>query len=239
MFVGAYVQGVEVTGRSFGGGAFDWLNAYSVMTGIALVFGYALLGFDVREFLGLRPPARPPKPLPGPVTMVLAFAFGPLLSIAFLGLHRFFAAERDTPLLQVACLAGVVAGVLVTTMLVVQVGNNMVRVDTVDGAETESAAEAARIAWRAVNRVQYLVDVVWDIFICLATILLGAYLWSQRHFGRIWGGLGAVSGLGLLILNLWTFPYAPAESGSVDLGPLVALWMGAVFVRLVFVKPRA
>jgi len=44
IFVGAYVQGVQVAGRSFSGGAFDWLNAYSVMTGIALVFGYALLG---------------------------------------------------------------------------------------------------------------------------------------------------------------------------------------------------
>jgi len=44
MFVGAYVQGVKVAGRSFAGGAFDWLNAYSVMTGIALVFGYSLLG---------------------------------------------------------------------------------------------------------------------------------------------------------------------------------------------------
>lgn len=44
MFIGAYVQGIEVAGRSFAGGAFDWLNAYSVMTGVALVFGYALLG---------------------------------------------------------------------------------------------------------------------------------------------------------------------------------------------------
>jgi cytochrome d ubiquinol oxidase subunit II len=42
--IGAVVQGVNVEGRSFSGGAFDWLNAYSVMTGIALVFGYALLG---------------------------------------------------------------------------------------------------------------------------------------------------------------------------------------------------
>ena len=31
-------------GRNFGGGAFDWLNAFSVMTGVALVTGYALLG---------------------------------------------------------------------------------------------------------------------------------------------------------------------------------------------------
>ncbi len=44
MFIGAFVQGVKVSGRSFAGGSFDWLNAYSVMTGIALVFGYALLG---------------------------------------------------------------------------------------------------------------------------------------------------------------------------------------------------
>ena len=44
MYLGAYVQGVKVAGRSFAGGTFDWLNAYSVMTGIALVFGYALLG---------------------------------------------------------------------------------------------------------------------------------------------------------------------------------------------------
>lgn len=44
MILGAFVQGVKVSGRSFSGGAFDWLNAYSVMTGVALVFGYALLG---------------------------------------------------------------------------------------------------------------------------------------------------------------------------------------------------
>ena len=42
--LGAFVQGIAVAGRSFAGGTFDWLNAYSVMTGLALVFGYALLG---------------------------------------------------------------------------------------------------------------------------------------------------------------------------------------------------
>jgi cytochrome d ubiquinol oxidase subunit II len=44
IILGAIVQGVKVEGRSFSGGAFDWLNAYSVMTGVALIFGYALLG---------------------------------------------------------------------------------------------------------------------------------------------------------------------------------------------------
>ena len=44
MILGAFVQGISVTGRNFGGQPFDWLNAFSVMTGVALVAGYALLG---------------------------------------------------------------------------------------------------------------------------------------------------------------------------------------------------
>ncbi len=44
MALGAFVQGVSVTGRAFSGGAFDCLNAFSVMTGFALVCGYGLLG---------------------------------------------------------------------------------------------------------------------------------------------------------------------------------------------------
>ncbi|HSO18647.1 MAG TPA: cytochrome d ubiquinol oxidase subunit II [Desulfosarcina sp.] len=42
--LGTFVHGVAVEGRSFAGGPFDWLDAFSVMTGVALVTGYALLG---------------------------------------------------------------------------------------------------------------------------------------------------------------------------------------------------
>jgi cytochrome d ubiquinol oxidase subunit II len=42
--LGAFVQGVDVSGRAFSGGALDWLNPFSLMTGFALVCGYALLG---------------------------------------------------------------------------------------------------------------------------------------------------------------------------------------------------
>lgn len=44
MVLGSFVQGVESDGRGFTGGAFDWLSAFSVLTGMALVAGYALLG---------------------------------------------------------------------------------------------------------------------------------------------------------------------------------------------------
>lgn len=44
VILGSYVEGVTVSGRSFAGGSFDWLSSFSLMTGVALVFGYALLG---------------------------------------------------------------------------------------------------------------------------------------------------------------------------------------------------
>jgi cytochrome d ubiquinol oxidase subunit II len=42
--LGALVQGIEVTGRAYSGGHWDWLTPFSVLTGVALVVGYALLG---------------------------------------------------------------------------------------------------------------------------------------------------------------------------------------------------
>mgnify|MGYP003571119814 CR=1 FL=1 len=44
MVLGAFVQGAEVSGRNFAGGPFDWASAFSVMTGLAVVAGYVLLG---------------------------------------------------------------------------------------------------------------------------------------------------------------------------------------------------
>jgi cytochrome d ubiquinol oxidase subunit II len=42
--LGALVQGIEVTDRAYSGGWFDWLTPFSILTGIAVVVGYALLG---------------------------------------------------------------------------------------------------------------------------------------------------------------------------------------------------
>ena len=42
--LGALVQGIAVEGRAYGGGHFDWLTPFSLLTGAALVVGYALLG---------------------------------------------------------------------------------------------------------------------------------------------------------------------------------------------------
>lgn len=42
--LGALVQGIEVANRGYAGGWWDWLTPFSLVTGVAVVIGYALLG---------------------------------------------------------------------------------------------------------------------------------------------------------------------------------------------------
>jgi cytochrome d ubiquinol oxidase subunit II len=42
--LGALVQGIKVEDRAYAGGWWDWLTPFSILTGVALVVGYALLG---------------------------------------------------------------------------------------------------------------------------------------------------------------------------------------------------
>jgi len=42
--LGAFIQGFQVEGRHFTGGSFDCFTLFSLFTGVALLFGYSLLG---------------------------------------------------------------------------------------------------------------------------------------------------------------------------------------------------
>jgi cytochrome d ubiquinol oxidase subunit II len=42
--LGALIQGITVQGRAYGGGWWEWLSPFSLLTGASLVAGYALLG---------------------------------------------------------------------------------------------------------------------------------------------------------------------------------------------------
>jgi cytochrome bd ubiquinol oxidase subunit II len=44
MILGAILQGIEVENRAYAGSWFDWLTPYTLLTGVGVVAGYALLG---------------------------------------------------------------------------------------------------------------------------------------------------------------------------------------------------
>jgi cytochrome bd ubiquinol oxidase subunit II len=44
LVLGTFIRGFEVEGRAFAGAMLDWLTPFSLLTGLALISGYALLG---------------------------------------------------------------------------------------------------------------------------------------------------------------------------------------------------
>jgi cytochrome d ubiquinol oxidase subunit II len=42
--LGALLQGIAIEGRAYGGGWWDWLSPFTLLVGVSLVIGYALLG---------------------------------------------------------------------------------------------------------------------------------------------------------------------------------------------------
>lgn len=42
--LGTVLQGIRMTGRGYGGGWYDWLSPFTLLTGASVVVGYALLG---------------------------------------------------------------------------------------------------------------------------------------------------------------------------------------------------
>jgi cytochrome d ubiquinol oxidase subunit II len=72
--LGALVQGIEIENRAYAGGWWDWLTPFTLLTGLALLIGYALLGATwlvMKTEGNLAAQARRASLLTGGATMVL------------------------------------------------------------------------------------------------------------------------------------------------------------------------
>ena len=173
-------------------------------------------------------------PLPEPVALFLAFAFGPLFMVASLGLYRLLKMWKPSLWLEVAFLFNVVATALVTLMLAVQ-QTSFAFHDKFKTADRGSVTdEQLRWIFKEVNAVQLGIDIAWDVFISLGTACFAIGMWKHPVFGRILPAVGVTVSVLLLGFNLVWFPEPPADAGSIDFGPAVALWyMGmAVYLKV-------
>jgi hypothetical protein len=178
------------------------------------------------------------KPFPWAAGRLLFFAFGPLSIISVAGFFK--ATERNAGGVfhSLGTLFLIVAGVIVNLMAVVQDTQFTVLGSQIRQAQDQTTRELLeRILW-GVNVVQSGLDVSWDIFVSVGTIFLAISLIRHPAFGRIWSALGALISAAALILNLVTFPTAPAAAGLVDLGPGVGAWYGVSLLLLLRYFPR-
>jgi hypothetical protein len=166
--------------------------------------------------------------LPVQLTLVLACSFGFLFMIASIGLYKFISLNQKTVSLQLGVLFNIIGCSVVTMMLTIQLALFHLK----QNPGIEITKEMKNYIFQFPNTIQLGLDVVWDIFLGVGTILLAFNMFSHPRLGKILSISGVLITLALLVLNIYSFPIPPGESGSIDLGPLVALWYLAVIIRI-------
>jgi len=164
-------------------------------------------------------------PMPQFLQVILIMAWGPFLGLAAVGLYYFLQLHHKTVSLQIAVISQIIAGVLVTTMLLVQVSLNLSRPEVIE--------PASKWIWISMHHIQLGIDVAWDVFIFLGSILFALNMYNHPKFGKLFSLSGILISLLLIGFNIATFPTPPAEAGLIDFGPLLGLWGLAVTINIV------
>jgi hypothetical protein len=162
-------------------------------------------------------------PLPDAAGLVLAFAFGPLVSIASAGLAHVLEPGAPRPGARIAALLGVAAGIVVLGMLTVQ-QSLFAMYDRIPEADPSRSSLIA-----LGDAVHFGLDIAWDCLIAASITLFAIHLWRFSTFGKVLSITGLLCGTLLFGINMAAFPDPPDSIGWLDMGPLCALWMLAVY----------
>jgi len=165
-------------------------------------------------------------PLPDIVQTFLVMLYGPLLGFASAGLYYFITIHKKSLTASAAVVSNIIAGVLITTMLLVQVAMR-------SSQPAESVGTGGWL-WTSINSVHLGLDVAWDVYIFFGTLLFAISMFNHPKLGKIISIAGIIISLLLIVLNAIPFPVPPADAGLIDVGPLVGLWYLTVTIVIIF-----
>jgi len=165
-------------------------------------------------------------PLPEVVQTFLVMVFGPLLALSSAGLYHFIILHKKSLAATAAVVSNIIAGVLITTMLLVQIAIRTSQPPAID--------EASNWIWESINRVHLGLDVAWDVYIFFGTFLFAVSMFKHPKLGKIVSLIGIIISVIMIILNAVSFPVPPGDAGLIDLGPLVGIWYLVVTILIIF-----
>jgi len=171
-------------------------------------------------------------PLPRIPQLILGASFGPALATACVALARVLQSRRRAPSLELAAIFNALAGALVTAMIIVQMAINY---STAPAADAQLLSALKPRLWDVVLGL----DVSFDVFIGLGTLLFAMNMLRDPRFGRIIGWAGMfVAIVPLLGANIYYFPDPPYVRGFPHVGIFTGLWYLAVVIMMLRVLLR-
>lgn len=164
------------------------------------------------------------------LSLLLAFAIGPVAAFATLALCETLSKFFDKPTIRLGSIFLVVSFAILTLMITMQQAIFAEYQQLLDASGAAKPTAPLKEAFSLVNHVQLGADVAFDIFYSIGIVFISSVLVRGSGLERLIGAYGLVAGAGLLALNIWYFPKPPAMMGSVDLGPATIAWWVALIV---------
>jgi hypothetical protein len=165
--------------------------------------------------------------LPRIAQVLLGGTFGPALAVASIALAHVLQMREHAPSIELASMSNALAGALVTAEILIQLAINY---STSPVADTQLASILRNRIWDVVLGL----DVSFDIFIGLGTLLFAIRMMRDPRFGKIIGWAGVfVSVVMLFGANIFFFPDPPYSHGFPHVGIFTGLWYLAVVLLMI------
>ena len=188
----------------------NWINI-GIICGLLVSIIYPMLQFISNLIFGV----------------ILAASMGILLSLASVGLFYFIQIYKKSIAAKIALVSNIIAGALLTQMFLVQLAIKSSRPELID--------ESSKWIWKTINHVHYGLDVAWDVYIFLGTILFAISIFRHPKLGKIFSITGILISLLMIVTNIISFPIPPAAN-YFDFGPFIGLWYFAITIKIMFSK---
>lgn len=163
--------------------------------------------------------------MPELVQTFLVMIFGPLLGLASTGLYFFISLHKKNISSSIAFISNIIAGVLITTMLLIQMA--------IRSSKPESLDISNEWIWKSINQVHLGLDVAWDVYISLGTFLFAISIFNHPKCGKVLSVIGIIISILLISFNAISFPKPPSNAGLIDMGPFIGLWYLALTIIMI------
>ncbi len=162
----------------------------------------------------------------------------PILSIILLfALFRFIGRENQSASNHLALLFGSLAFTLVAAMISMQLAVK-IGIDEYMAKAPQDQQELLGLMKRSLRLLDLGVDVAWDLFIGTALLFLSFSIRRVKGFGLWWSIPLALLAIILIVLNVATFPWPPNTRNLFDIGPVIALLIVLMSIRLLVLGIR-
>lgn len=187
-----------------------WINL-GIICGILVSVIYPLLQFISNLILAV----------------IFAASMGILLSLASVGLYYFIEIHKKSITSKIALFSNIIAGALLTQMFLVQLA--------IKSSSPNIVEQSNKWIWNSMNHIHYGLDVAWDVYIFLGTILFAVSIFHHPKLGKIFSISGIIISLLMIITNIISFPIPPSKE-FIDFGPLIGLWYLGITIKIIVSK---